>query len=77
MFINEIISKEEVMESLVSDYEVLMIQKNRTIRGGIICLPLTGETFTSIKKFLSEEDPNRIYVKTEKYVKKEEKENEK
>lgn len=69
MGINEIIGADDVLDALVGGFEVLMIQNGKTHRFGVMCIPLTGETFNRIEKYLDESDPNRIYIKTEKYVK--------
>ncbi len=73
----EIISAAEVIDALVGGFEVLMIDKAKTNKYGILCIPLTTESFAGIKKVVGENDPNRIYIKTEKDEKKEEVENEK
>lgn len=73
---NEIIRPEDVFEALVTGFEVLMIRKNITTRFGTNCIPLTRETFVNIEKFLEEDDSNLIYLKTEKFVKQEENEDE-
>lgn len=74
---SEIISAAEVINTLVGGFEVLMIDKAKTNKYGILCIPLTTESFAGIKKIVGENDPNRIYIKTEKDGKKEEVENEK
>lgn len=74
---NEIISAAEVIDALVGGFEVLMIDKAKTNRFGITCIPLTAQTFADIEKFVKGNDLNMIYIKTEKDEKKEEAENEK
>lgn len=66
---NEIINATEVLDALTDGFEVLMINKNKTNRFGVLCIPLTDETFSSIVKFIDQEDENRIYIKTDKYIK--------
>lgn len=74
---SEIITAVEVIDALVGGFEVLMVDKGKTNKFGVSCIPLTTQTFVNIEKFVEEDDPNRIYIKTEKEVKKEEAENEK
>ena len=69
----EIISAAEVIDALVGGFEVLMIDKAKTNKYGILCIPLTTESFAGIKKIVGENDPNRIYIKTEKEIKEEKK----
>lgn len=74
---SEIISTSEVIDALVSGFEVLMIDKSKINKCGIYCsiscIPLTTKSFASIKKFVDDgDDSNRIYIKTEKDEKKEE-----
>lgn len=70
---SEIISAAEVINTLVGGFEVLMIDKAKTNKYGILCIPLTTESFAGIKKIVGENDPNRIYIKTEKEIKEEKK----
>lgn len=74
---SEIISAAEVIDALVGGFEVLMIDKAKINKYGVSCTPLTTQTFANIEKLVDEVDSNRIYIKTEKYEKKEEAENEK
>lgn len=74
---SEIVAAGEVIEALVDGFEVLMIDKAKTSRFGVKCIQLTLETFSDIEKFVEKDDPNRIYIKTEREVSKEEVENEK
>lgn len=73
---SEIIAAVDVIDALVGCFEVLMIDKGKTNKYGISCIPLTSQTFVNIKKFVEEDDSNRIYIKTEKELKKEEEKNE-
>lgn len=73
---SEIITAVDVIDALVGGFEVLMIDKGKTNKYGISCIPLTSQTFVNIEKFVEEDDQNRIYIKTEKEVEKEEVENE-
>lgn len=68
----EIIGVSEVIDALVGGFEVLMIDKAKINKYGVSCIPLTTQTFANIEKFVEEDDPNRIYIKTEKDEKKEE-----
>lgn len=70
---SKIISTAEVIEALVDGFEVLMIDKSKTNKYGILCTPLTTQTFANIEKFVGGDNSNKIYIKTEK----EEVENEK
>lgn len=70
---SEIISAAEVINTLVGGFEVLMIDKAKTNKYGILCIPLTTESFAGIKKIVGENNPNRIYIKTEKEIKEEKK----
>lgn len=75
--IGEIITAADVIDALIGGFEVLMIDKGKTNKYGISCIPLTSQTFVNIEKFVEEDDSNRIYIKTEKEIKKEEEGNEK
>lgn len=68
MFVNEIIKPDDVMKALIGGFEVLMINKSITNRFGMTCIPLTGERFRDVEKYVEDDDPNVIYVKTDKYV---------
>ena len=74
---SEIISAAEVIDALVGGFEVLMVDKTKTNKFGITCIPLTTQTFVNIEKLVDEVDSNRIYIKTEKDEKKEVKKDEK
>lgn len=74
---SEIISAAEVIEALVGGFEVFMIDKAKTNKFGVTCIALTSRSFANIEKLVEEVDASRIYIKTEKYEKKEEVENEK
>ena len=74
---SEIISASEVIEALVGGFEVFMIDKAKTNNFGASCIALTTRSFANIEKLVEEVDASRIYIKTEKYKKKEEAENEK
>lgn len=69
---DRIIGNEDVMESLVSGFEVLMIDKDEIHKYGVSCIALSKEQFSNIEEFVREEAPNRIYLQIERYVSKEE-----
>ena len=62
--ISKIIRADEVMESLVTGFEVLLIKKDKVTKYGVYCEALTGEKFSIIEKMIAVEDPNVIYIKT-------------
>lgn len=72
MMNSEIIGTSDIMDTLVGGFEVLMIDKAKNHKYGVSCTRLTTQTFANIKKFVEEDDSNRIYIKTEKDEKKEE-----
>lgn len=74
---SEIISAAEVIEALVGGFEVFMIDKAKTNNFSVSCIALTTRSFANIEKLVEGVDASRIYIKTEKYKKKEEAENEK
>ena len=61
---SKIIRADEVMESLVAGFEVLLIKKDRSNKYGICCRALTEEKFSIIEKIIAVEDQNVIYIKT-------------
>lgn len=63
-----IIKPEEIFDSLLGGFEVIMIQKNKINKYGISGARLSEQRYDSIEAIVSQgDDPNRIFVKTEKY----------
>lgn len=63
-----IIKPEEVFDSLLGGFEVIMIQKNKINKYGISSIRLSEQRYDAIEAIVSQgDDPNRIFVKTEKY----------
>lgn len=74
---DSIITSKDIFDALLGDFEVLMIRKKITNKFGISCVEMSDMPFEDIKAIAeAEDDPNVIFVKTEKYVKEEGKENE-
>lgn len=67
-----IIGNEDVMEALVGGFEVLMVDKDKSHKYGVSCIPLSKEPFSKIEEFVREEAPNRIYLQIERYIPEEE-----
>lgn len=67
-----IIGNEDVMGALVGGFEVLMVDKDKSHRYGVSCIPLSKASFYKIEEFVREEAPNRIYLQVEKYIPEEE-----
>lgn len=65
---SQIISADDVLDALVCGFYVLMIDKSKFHKYGALCVPLNRERFSDIEKYIEENDPNYIFVKTEKYV---------
>lgn len=70
---NIIISADEVIKALINGFEVLMIDKSKTNRYGVSCIPLTEEIFSDIESYVMEDAPNKIYLQTERCIKEENK----
>lgn len=65
---SQIINADEVLDALVGGFYVLMIDKSKFHKYGALCVPLNRERFSDIEKYIEEDDPNCIFIKTEKYV---------
>lgn len=64
----QIINADEVLDALVGGFYVLMIDKSKVRKYGMMCIPLNRERFSDIEEYVEDNDPNYIFIKTEEYV---------